>query len=130
ARGPGSRAYGAPPEAGGLGRPPVPEQQEQRTERDQGADDVGQVGPEPLGRRELADDIGQGADDGQRPDAAQAAPPRDEVDEDPRRQQGEYGHDPADRGGQAEQRHVGDGGQRDDRGTQGALGDRRGVADG
>ena len=116
--------------AEGLGGLPVPQQQQQRAEADQCADDVGQVGPEPLGGRVLAGDIGQGAHHRQRPDAPQAAPAGDEVDEDPRREQGDDRHDPAHRGGQGEQRYPGDGGQPDDRGAEGAVGDRRVVADG
>ena len=122
-RSPGTRRRGGrrtarsgdryPAVAKGFGRPPELQQQQQRAERDQRADDVGQVRPEELRGRELAEDVGQGAHHGQRPDAPQAAAARDQVDEDPRRQQRENRHDPAHRGGQAEQRHVGDGRQRD-----------------
>ncbi len=110
-----ARIDGHAAEAEGLRRAPEPQQQQDAAEGGDRADDVGQVGAEPLRGGVLAENVRQRTDHGQRPRAAQPAPPRDQVDQDPRRQQRQDRHDPADRRRELEDRHLRHGGQGDDR---------------
>ena len=67
-------------------------------EADDGADHVRQRRPEIDRGRQLAGDIAERADDGERPAAFHALLAADEVEQDPGRQQRQDGDDLADRG--------------------------------
>ena len=81
-----------------LRRPPDLEQEQQAGEADDRADDVRQIGPEIDRGRQLAGDVAERADDGERPRLPHALLPADEVEQDPGRQQRQDRDDLADRG--------------------------------
>ena len=83
-----------------LRRPPDLEQEQEAGEADDGADDVGQIRPEIDRGRQLAGDVAERADHGERPAVHHAFLAADEIEQDPRRQQREDGDDLADRAGQ------------------------------
>ena len=105
------------------------EQDQEAGEADDGADDVGQIRPEIDRGRQLAGDVAERADHGERPAALHALLAADQVEQDPRRQQREDGDDLADRAGQRQKRHAGHRGQGDDRRAERAVRHRRVVGD-
>jgi hypothetical protein len=88
-----------------------------------------QVGAQVLRGGVLAEDVGQGAHDRERPRAAQPAPPGHQHDQDPRGQQREDRDDPPDRRRELVDRYLRHRRQGDDRGAERAERHRRVVRD-
>jgi hypothetical protein len=108
-------------------RLPEFEQQEQRGEADDRSGHVGQVRPHVHRDGILAEDVAERTDDRERPCAPHAGATGDEIQQHPRRQQGEHGDDRADRTRQREQGIAGDRGEADDRRAERAVRHRRVV---
>ena len=116
-----------------LRRPPHLEQEQQRREAYDRADHIRQIGAEINGRRQLASDITERADDRERPRRPHAFTTRHEIKQNPRRQQSQDRHDLADRsrvdGQEVDEAHAeragGHRSKRDDWCSESAIGNRR-----
>ena len=75
----------------------------------------------------LSGDVGERADDCERPGFGDSFPSADEIDKNPRRQERQNGNDVADGAGECQKRKAGDRGEADDGSAERTVGNRRVV---